>query len=148
MKKLLFLLLLFIPCFIFSEETFEPYVGEVNNKNGAYLYYYDEAIDDYVASPNSLEYKTKVYVYDEEDKFVVTESFTDYLLKADIDKTDITYEDYKKEFDIDDIVPILDKKEEKTNNNTHNYLYLCIIIAFLLIVTIICVKKKGSKVND
>ena len=87
MKKLLFLLLLFIPCFIFSEETFEPYVGEVNNKNGAYLYYYDDEIDNYVASPNSLEYKTKVYVYDEEDKFVVTENFTDYLLKSDIDKT-------------------------------------------------------------
>ena len=143
MKKLLFLLLLFIPCFIFSEETFEPYVGEVNNKNGAYLYYYDEAIDDYVASPNSLEYKTKVYVYDEEDKFVVTESFTDYLLKADIDKTDITYEEYKKEFETDEIIPILDQKEEKKKDNTHNYLYLCIIIVVLLIIVGIIIYVKN-----
>ena len=154
MKKLL-ILLLFIPCLVFADAaapTIEPYVGIIKNENGAHLYRYDLEKKDYVASDATLDYGTKIYIYDEFDRFLVSENYNDYLLKEDVEKTDIKYEDYLKEKnELEGIVPSKnDVNKQEMQNNTHKTLYTCVLIAiilFIIAIVIIIVVNKRKRVS-
>lgn len=157
MKKLLYLfIIILIPCIVFADAaapsitdtpSIKPYVAEVINKDGAYFYGYDLESDSYIRTTISLDYKTKVSVYDEYNGYAVIDNYEDYLRLSDIKKIDQTYEEYQKEINPESDVSIRENKTQSKNNNTIIISVVIAIIVVIISVFIIVKVNKGKEIK-